>query len=135
MQGKRSIIVAVDNEDDRMILEVALDEVGYAREYRFLSSGEELLDHLEQKGEHTEFRLPDVIVLDLNESNTWRDTLRKIKSNPALGRIPVLLLATPDEEDHEDRSFPGVDVVVIKPIEFHKYVESLKTALMPYCQG
>jgi two-component system, response regulator len=131
-----TIVVAEDDWDDRIILEAALEAVGCLRECRFLSSGEELLDYLEQKGKYTDVRqLPNIIVLDLNEPNGCADTLRKIRGNPAVERIPVVLLIPSHEKDDVECLGSGADAFVKKPIGFDRYVQALKTALTPFFEG
>ncbi len=130
-----TIVVAENDEDDRMILQAGLEAIGCRQKSRFLNSGWELLDYLEQEGEDTEVGLlPNVIILDLNEPDSWRDTLNKIKSNPIFGGIPVVVLTASVEDDDLRDSEPEADALVRKPTMFDKYVEALKTALRAFCE-
>jgi CheY-like chemotaxis protein len=131
-----TILVAEDDEDDRVIFEAVLEAVGYRGECRFVSSAKELFDYLTHEGNFDDVTdLPNVIVLDLRIPMQSRcELLKKVRSEPAYAEIPVVVLATSVEKGDVQRYDLQADAFVTKPIEFDHYVEDLKSALEPFCK-
>jgi CheY-like chemotaxis protein len=95
----RFILIAEDDEDDRMFYEDALQDFAEIIELDFVENGKELIDHLKAHGS-----LPDLIFLDLNMPlMDGREALRLIRKEPRFRDIPVVCFATYCSP--EDRSF------------------------------
>ncbi len=96
------VLMADDDEDDCILVEAALQESGIARDLRFVGDGRELLDYLYNVGDFADtakYPRPDLILLDLNMPRIdGREALAKIKSDPQLKDIPILILTTSREE-------------------------------------
>ena len=63
------ILMAEDDEDDRLMAKEALDEANFANEIRFVEDGEHLMDYLCRRGEYSDPATsprPELILLDLN---------------------------------------------------------------------
>lgn len=87
------LIIVVDNDpEDRAFIRHSFMQVQQGCNVEFLTSGAELLQYLY---EADPYRYPDLVVLDYNmpEMN-GKDTLREIKNNPFIARIPVLVYST-----------------------------------------
>jgi CheY-like chemotaxis protein len=55
------------------------------------------------------------------------EVLRQMKSDPELKRIPVVMVTSSREEQDLVRSYElGVNAYVVKPVDFQKFVESIK---------
>ncbi|HEX3866512.1 MAG TPA: response regulator, partial [Gemmatimonadaceae bacterium] len=103
MQDKHKIPITIlicdDDPDDRMLTQHALEDAHVANELRFVDDGEQLLDYLHQRGrfsgETGAAPRPGLILLDLNMPKMdGREALRRIKSEPTLLDIPVVVLTT-----------------------------------------
>src|SRR5688572_32885331 len=96
-----NILMADDDEDDRMLMKEALDENELPSQIHFVKDGEELLQYLYKTGEFSSqptFR-PSLILLDLNMPKIdGKEALRLIKSDSELRRIPVVILSTSRSE-------------------------------------
>jgi CheY-like chemotaxis protein len=127
-----TILVADDDPDDRMLTKDALDECRLANEVHFVENGEELMDYLYRRGkfEHlTKALLPGLILLDLNmPKKDGREALKEIRADPALRRIPIVVLTTSKAEEDILRTYElGVNSFIIKPVTFESLVDIVKT--------
>ena len=96
------VLMADDDEDDCLFVGEAFQEMGIAHDLRFVDDGRELLDYLYNEGDFADpekYPRPNLILLDLNMPRIdGREALAKIKSDPQLNDIPVLILTTSREE-------------------------------------
>lgn len=71
-----------------------------------VSTGEDALDYITQCGEYEEAPQPDLVVLnpELPHPNGF-EILEKLKSEPELRLIPVIVLASSDTEADIERSY------------------------------
>lgn len=102
-KGKNiTILVAEDDEDDRLLMEEALAENRLANDLYFVEDGEELMDFLLHRGNYSDPQLaprPSLILLDLNmPRKDGREAIKEIKSDPNLRQIPIVVLTTSKAE-------------------------------------
>ena len=127
-----TILLADDDEEDRMLTSDALAESRVANDLRFVTDGEELLDYLYQRGKFSddgeESPRPGLILLDLNmPRKDGREALREIKADPDLRRIPVIVLTTSKAEEDIYRTYDlGANSFITKPVHFHALVDVMK---------
>ncbi len=127
-----TILVADDDADDRMLIEDAFDESCLKNPLHFVEDGEQLLQYLRREGGFEKLRdepYPGVILLDLNMPKMCgRTALGKIKEDPELCRIPVIVLTTSKAEEDILRTYGlGVSSFITKPVTFDGLVEVVKT--------
>lgn len=118
---KGEIVVAEDDDDDFLLIEDALGKGTILRAIRRVRDGEELLELLNGRPH------PLLILLDLNmPRKDGREVLREIKSDPALRRIPVVILTTSGAEADLTQAYDlGVNSFIRKPASFERLVESM----------
>ncbi len=130
----KPILMVDDDEDDRLLTEKALRKNRVSNPILFLNDGEELLDYLKQKGKFTAPESsvrPCFILLDLNMPRVdGRKALGIIKADPALKKIPIVILTTSQAEEDIVKSYNlGANSFITKPVNFDNLVllmESLK---------
>ncbi len=127
------ILMADDDEDDRMLTADALLLSKLANKLMTVNDGEELLDYLHHRGKYAPPAAsprPGLVLLDLNMPKMdGREALREIKSDPELRSIPVVILTTSKEEEDIERGYDlGVNSFITKPVTFGGLVESLRVA-------
>jgi len=125
------ILLADDDEEDRMLTSDALIESRVVNDLRFVEDGEELLDYLHQRGRYSDPAAapsPGLILLDLNmPRKDGREALREIKADPSLRRIPVIVLTTSKAEEDIFRTYDlGANSFITKPVHFNALVEVMK---------
>jgi CheY-like chemotaxis protein len=128
MQENRSIIIAEDDGDDRLLLETAFKETEMEIQLVFAHNGVELLKLLTGKEKSV---YPRVILLDLNmPKKDGREVLKELKQNPLLKKIPVIIFTTTKNEAEIARCYElGANTYVVKPDSYSdllKVVNRLK---------
>lgn len=126
-----SIIMADDDEDDRMLTQDAMQAAGSHYDFITVADGQELLDFLRCEGKYKQGRnmgLPSVILLDLNMPILdGRETLKRLKADPILASIPVVILSTSGEkEDINDSYALGASSYMVKPPEFSTLIDMMR---------
>ena len=127
-----SILVAEDDEEDRMLLMDAMQEGRLRNSMTFVHDGEQLLDYLAGRGVYEDrktYPMPGLILLDLNLPRIdGREALKVIKEHIQWRRIPVIILTTSQAEQDILRSYDlGVNSFITKPVTFDGLVEVTRT--------
>ncbi|MBE0458298.1 response regulator [Pseudoalteromonas sp. KG3] len=127
-----TILMADDDEDDRLLTQDALTESRVLNELHFVEDGVELLEYLERKGKFEDrdsSPRPSLILLDLNMPRMdGREALQAIKSNPNLKGIPVVILTTSKQEEDMVKGYDlGAASYITKPVTFDGLVDLMKT--------
>lgn len=122
------ILMADDDPDDRLLTREAFQEAQLANHLYFVEDGEQLLDYLHQRGAYADPATaprPGVILLDLNmPKKDGREALTEIKNDPALRRIPIIVMTTSEVEQDILRSYDlGANAYIIKPVTFSAFVD------------
>jgi CheY-like chemotaxis protein len=123
-----TILIADDDDDDRMLARDALTESRLANDLRFVCDGEELLSYLRREGKYADVQLsprPGLILLDLNMPRMdGREALREIKADPELRSIPIVVLTTSKAEEDIYKTYDlGVNSFISKPVTFGGLVD------------
>jgi CheY-like chemotaxis protein len=120
-------------EDDPRDVELsltALEDYNLANEVVVTHDGAEALDYLYCRGEFVTrpHDNPAVILLDLKLPKIdGLEVLQQIKSDEKLKMIPVVVLTSSREERDMVTSYQlGVNAYVVKPVDFHEFVNAIK---------
>jgi CheY-like chemotaxis protein len=124
------ILMADDDEDDRMMTEKAMRKNRLSNELKFTVDGEDLMDYLLHRNSYNadSAPVPDLILLDLNmPRKDGIEALKEIKSNKKLKSIPVIVLTTSSAEEDIIKSYHlGVNSFITKPVTFEGLVKVVK---------
>lgn len=135
MNGKNdrvvNILLVEDNPDDVKITERALKQGKVVNKLFIVRDGQEALDFLFHRGDYADPQKaprPGLILLDINLPKvSGIEVLKEIKSNPELRRIPVIMLTVSKRDEDVINSYDlGVNSYIVKPVEFEKFVETIK---------
>jgi CheY-like chemotaxis protein len=120
-------------EDDPKDVELtlsALEEYNLANEVSVARDGAIALDYLYCRGEYKTRSSgnPAVILLDLKLPKVdGLEVLKQLKSDAELRMIPVVVLTSSKEEKDMVASYRlGVNAYVVKPVDFHQFVNAIK---------
>ena len=122
------VLIVDDNPDDVELTRIAIEEGGMEVDLDVTEDGSDALEHLWEVAPKGSRPRPDLILLDLNLPKVdGRDVLKKIKADPDLALIPVVILST--STDNEDIRFAyrhHAASFIVKPIVFDHFVETMK---------
>jgi DNA-binding response OmpR family regulator len=120
-------------EDDPKEVELsltALEDYNLANEVIVTHDGEQALNYLYCRGEYQARTRgnPAVMLLDLKLPKVdGLEVLKQIKSDGDLRMIPIVVLTSSKEEKDMVASYKlGVNAYVVKPVDFHEFVNAIK---------
>lgn len=128
MNLKRMLLVE-DNANDAELTLEALSESGLANEVVWVKDGQEGLDYLHQCVQPDRAAgLPVVVLLDLKlPKMDGLQVLERIRKDPALKTVPVVMLTSSREEFDLARSYGlGVNAYVVKPVGLVEFFQAVK---------
>jgi CheY-like chemotaxis protein len=122
-------------EDDMAHAEIAMRNLSKSRIANILthvSDGQEALDYLFHHDKYTDaakYPVPNIILLDLRLPKVdGLEVLEKIKSDPVLSAIPVVVLTTSSAESDVARAYTHhVSSYLVKPLDFEKFSDLIET--------
>lgn len=125
------ILLVEDNPDDVRLALHALNKNHLANHVEVVRDGAAALDFLYAKGEFVARDMndkPKVVLLDLKLPKVdGLEVLRRIKRDPMLSNIPVVVLTSSDQEYDIVESYKlGVNSYIRKPVDFEQFIESIK---------
>jgi CheY-like chemotaxis protein len=124
------ILMVEDDPNDVELTLTALEEYNLANEVVVTRDGEEALDYLFCRGNFSTRTSdnPAVLLLDLKLPKVdGLEVLQQIKSDEKLRMIPVVVLTSSHEERDMVASYRlGVNAYVVKPVDFHEFVNAIK---------
>jgi CheY-like chemotaxis protein len=124
------ILMVEDDPKDVELTLTALEEYNLANEVTVTRDGEQALDYLYCRGEYKTRSSgnPAVMLLDLKLPKVdGLEVLKQIKSDGELRMIPVVVLTSSKEEKDMVASYKlGVNAYVVKPVDFHEFVNAIK---------
>ena len=124
------ILLVEDDPHDVELTLTALTENQLTNEIVVVRDGAEALDYLLQRGAYAsrEAGNPAVILLDLKLPKVdGLEVLKRVKSDPDLKTIPVVMLTSSREERDLAESYDsGSNAYVVKPVGFGEFVEAVR---------
>jgi len=125
----RILLVEDDPKDVELTL-TALEEYNLANEVIVARDGEEALEYLYSRGKFKTRSSgnPAVVLLDLKLPKVdGLEVLKQVKSEEKLRMIPIVVLTSSKEEKDMVASYKlGVSAYVVKPVDFHEFVNAIK---------
>jgi len=128
MSSMKPILLAEDDQVDVMMVRRALKDLKVINPLVHLNNGKKALEYLRDKGN----KQPCVILLDLDMPETSGvEFLRAVKTDEKLKLIPIVILTVSvDERDIIETFDLGVGGYIIKPIDYMKFVEAVRTVAL-----
>ena len=130
METVGRILLVEDDPRDVELTMTALEEYNLSNEVVVATDGEEALDYLYHRGkfQRRSDENPAVLLLDLKLPKVdGLEVLETIKADDKLKMIPVVVLTSSREERDMLTSYKlGVNAYVVKPVDFHEFVNAIK---------
>ncbi len=125
MRSAKPILLTEDDKIDAMTVQRALKDLNVTNRLIHAINGEEALEYLRSESN----KKPCVILLDLKMPKMDGIEFLKIaKADDELKQIPVVVLTTSKEEQDKIGSFKlSVAGYIVKPADYKKFVEAIRT--------
>jgi len=131
-KGKEQIEILLieDDPDDAQLTMMALEENHIVNNIVHLKDGADALDYIFHTGNYANQPVdmrPKVILLDLKMPKVnGLEVLRKIKSDEALRKIPVIVFTSSNEDPDVKQCYSlGVNSYVVKPLSFDQFKKAI----------
>ena len=124
-----TILIAEDDDGHAELIQDLLREAGVTNPIVRFRDGQEVLDYLGIDGES---KLEDgakyLLLLDIRMPRVdGVEVLRRLKANPRLKNIPVIMLTTTDDPREVQRSYEqGCSFYITKPVDFTRFTSVLR---------
>jgi len=125
MRDSRPVLLVEDDTIDAMTVRRAFRDLKVTNPLVHAVNGEEALAHLANGANDK----PCLILLDLNMPKmNGIEFLGVAKTDPAMKKIPVVVLTTSSEERDVVESFRlSVAGYIIKPVDYRNFVDAIRT--------
>jgi CheY-like chemotaxis protein len=122
------ILLVEDDPGDELITREAFEHNKLQNRLHVAHDGEQGLDYLYKRGEFADAPRPDLILLDLNlPKYDGRQLLEKVKSDPDLARIPIVVLTTSAAEEDILKSYKlHANAYVTKPVDLDQFMKAVR---------
>lgn len=110
------IILADDDEDDRLFFTDAFDELKIHTKVQTYKDGVELMNYLHSE----DCIIPEILFLDLNmPKKNGIETLHEIKQDSKFKNMAIAIYSTSSSEEHIEETFvSGANIYIKKPNDF-----------------
>lgn len=127
-----AILLVEDNPYDVEITKRAFEKGKIRNTLYVVRDGQEALDFLYHQGGYTDESKaprPGLILLDIRLPKIdGLEVLRRLKADPDFRKIPVIMLTVSDSDEDISKSYDlGANSYIVKPVEFDKFVEAMKS--------
>lgn len=125
------ILFVEDSIDDAALTIRALEKSGFTNKLFHVINGAEALDFIYCKGTYasrSDQEFPKLILLDLKMPKvSGLQVLGKIKSDPDLKSIPIVMLTSSNEGPDIEKCFAlGANSYIVKPVDSDKFFNAVK---------
>lgn len=125
------ILFVEDSIDDALLTIRALEKSGFTNKLFHVKDGAEALDFLYCRGPYAKRECkgkPKLILVDLKMPKvSGMQILEKVKSDPDLKSIPVVILTSSSEDPDIAKCYSlGANSYIVKPVDSNNFFNSIK---------
>ncbi len=127
-RGVARILQVEDNDADVRLTREALRESGDGVRLSVVGDGEQALAYLRNEPGFEDSPRPHLVLLDLNlPRKDGLEVLREMRADPALARIPVIVLSSSTQTGVVDACYAaGANAFVGKPLELDEFIAGIE---------
>ena len=125
------ILFAEDSIDDAILTIRALEKSGFTNKLLHVKDGAEVFDFLYCRGQYDSRNFsekPKLILIDLKMPKvTGMQVLEKVKTDPDLSSIPVVVLTSSQEDPDIAKCYSlGANSYIVKPVDSNNFFNCIK---------
>jgi CheY-like chemotaxis protein len=125
-----TIVLAEDDDGHANLIHRNLERAGLTNGFIRVKDGQEALDLIRGEGAFAGRTIHDayLLLLDINMPRVdGVEVLRRVKADPQLATLPVIMLTTTDDPREVERCYKlGCNVYITKPVAYEKFVEAIR---------
>lgn len=121
-----TILIVDDDEGHAILIRENLQAAGLTNRMEHFRDGQAILDFLSQPGHGPSQTY--LVLLDIRMPKVdGIEVLRRIKANPELAKLPVIMLTTTDDSREVERCYElGCNVYIQKPVDYDRFAEAIR---------
>jgi CheY-like chemotaxis protein len=122
------VLLVEDDPGDELMTREAFQDNKIGNRLHVTRDGEEALDFLYRRGAYEDAPRVDLVLLDLNlPKYDGRQVLERIRSDPDLTHLPVVVLTTSSSEEDILRSYKlHANAYVTKPVDVNQFIAAVR---------
>lgn len=130
MKDGVNILLVDDDEDCRLLIRDAITDGRIENRVYEVNSGEEALDFLYRRGEHTDAPRPGLIYLDIRMPGlSGQEVLKELRKDGEFSDIPIVMMTTlEDDKEKEMAARNGANSYAVKPEDPVEFVKTVMEA-------
>jgi CheY-like chemotaxis protein len=126
MNQTPTILIVDDDEGHAILIRENLEAAGVTNPIEHFRDGQAILDYLFRSrpaSEHTYLILLDIRMPKVDGI----EVLRRLKADPQLKKLPVIMLTTTDDAREVDRCHQlGCSIYIQKPVDYERFTEAMR---------
>lgn len=124
-QDTIEVLLVEDSPADARLTQEAFRDGKIRNALRVVTDGAQALAYLRREPPFQDALRPDLVLLDLNLPKVdGREVLRRIKSDPGLQTIPVVVLTTSEAEEDVAKAYEyHANCYVRKPVDLERFLQ------------
>lgn len=124
------ILIVEDDEGHAILIRQNLEAAGLSNQMKHFRDGQAVLDFFYKSAE-PRGTLPEhmyLVLLDIRMPKVdGIEVLRRLKSDPELRKLPVIMLTTTDDVREVERCHQlGCNVYIQKPVDYDRFAEAIR---------
>lgn len=125
-QHVSKILIVDDDEGHAILIRENLEAAGLEREIVHYRDGQAVLDFFAQRpaGDGDTY----LVLLDIRMPKIdGIEVLRRLKADPKLSKLPVIMLTTTDDAREVERCYAlGCNVYIQKPVDYERFADAIR---------
>lgn len=125
-QHVSKILIVDDDEGHAILIRENLEAAGLEREIVHFRDGQAVLDFFAQRpaGDGDTY----LVLLDIRMPKIdGIEVLRRLKADPKLSKLPVIMLTTTDDAREVERCYAlGCNVYIQKPVDYERFADAIR---------
>ena len=124
------MLLVEDDPSHRLLIRKNLENHGVTNDINEVEDGQEALDYIYGVGEYADrkkYPMPGIVILDIKMPRVdGFGVLERLKSDPKMKHIPVIMLTTSSRDEEIARGYEyGANAYVTKPLDFADFAKKL----------